>query len=170
MNCPVCKGALRPIDYEGVCIHTCDACGGEFLGSSEMRHVVGTREERFPADLRQELDTQTPTPGLASDEPDRQLCCPSCATEMTLINYCNDTGVHVDRCPSCEGVWLDQEELERIQILVERWADQAPEQIRAIAGDLETARHRAAEQTSATFHGSRFSFVNALINRVLDAA
>ena len=89
---------------------------------------------------------------------------------MMLLNYLGDTGVHLDRCPACHGLWLDHQELERVQVLVERWADDAPEQIRSIAGQLEEAREQAARETTGVFQASRFSLVNALINRILDAA
>jgi Zn-finger nucleic acid-binding protein len=35
--------------------------------------------------------------------------CPSCDAPMTVLDYA-DTGVHVDYCDSCRGVWLDQGE------------------------------------------------------------
>jgi hypothetical protein len=53
---------------------------------------------------------------------------------------------------------------------MERWADEAPQQLQAIAGKLEVARREVAEQTNDAFTGSRFAFVNALINRLLDVA
>ena len=70
----------------------------------------------------------------------------------------------------CGGVWLDRNELEHIQILTERWADEAPQQLQQVAGQLEAARRDAAEQANDGFAGSRFAFINALINRLLDAA
>ncbi len=170
MNCPVCRTQLSALTYEGVNIHTCNSCGGEFIGGSEMSHIVRTRDERFPAELRAELASQTPTAGISAGEDKRDLDCPACSGTMQLINFAMDTGVHVDRCADCNGLWLDQEELERIQVLVEQWADNAPQKIQSIARDLETARRDAAESTAGSFNGSRFSFVNALINRILDAA
>ena len=37
--------------------------------------------------------------------------CPKCHTEMVTKNY---EGIEVDRCPSCEGIFLDPGELEHI--------------------------------------------------------
>ncbi len=53
---------------------------------------------------------------------------------------------------------------------MERWADEAKPRIKALAGKLETARRDAADNATGSFSGSRFAFVNALINRLLDAA
>ena len=89
---------------------------------------------------------------------------------MRVVNYGGDSGVFVDRCERCQGIWLDQQELEKIQLLTEQWADEAPQQLRALSSELETARQAAAAQTNSAFSGSRFAFVNAVINRLLDAA
>ena len=86
---------------------------------------------------------------------------------MVVTNYGGNSGVYVDRCPGCGSLWLDQQQLEKIQVLMEKWADEAPHELAKIAGKLEAARRRAAPKG---FEGSRFAFVNALINRLLDAA
>ena len=48
------------------------------------------------------------------------------------------------------------------------WADQPGR--RTVQGTLEHARVQAASSSANAFRGSRFSFVNAVINRLLDAA
>ena len=170
MKCPSCDETMRPISYEGVAVHTCDACGGEFIGPAEMAHIIAAREQRFTPELDEAMGEFTPIFGLVASETERLLDCPVCETPMTVINFGGDTGVHVDRCGACQGLWLDLEELEKVQILMERWQDAAPAQLGAIAADLEIARRRAVESARAQFGASRFSFVNALINRLLDAA
>ncbi|MHC4415163.1 MAG: zf-TFIIB domain-containing protein [Planctomycetota bacterium] len=169
MQCPQCSSALASLTYEGVPIHTCNACGGEFIGGQELAHIVHTRQEQFDPELKELLAERTPRFGVP-EEARRTLCCPACGEPMVVVSYGGDSGIFVDRCDSCDGLWLDHEELERIQVLQERWADEAPQQLRDIAGQLEMARQRAAQSTNAAFAGSRFAFVNALINRFLDAA
>jgi Zn-finger nucleic acid-binding protein len=170
MQCPICDSPLQPIDYEGVTIDVCESCGGEFLDADELGHIVLVREMTFPDDARATLADRAPAFGTPIDERRRQVGCPKCGSAMTTINYCGDTGVFVDRCECCGGFWLDADELEQIQILQEDWQDKAPDQIKALAGDLEKARQRVAARSSRAFSGSRFAFVNALINRILDAA
>jgi Zn-finger nucleic acid-binding protein len=170
MNCPQCNAPMREIEYEAVLIRTCDGCGGEFIGPGELTHIVRTREECFPEAEDMNLDTIKPQFGVPPSETHRKLDCPACGGAMAVVNYGGDSGIYVDRCEGCGGIWLDHDELENIQILSEHWADSAPAQIGAIAGKLEHARREAAQASSAKFAGSRFSFVNALINRLLDAA
>ena len=40
-----------------------------------------------------------------------ELLCPTDGTELRRIER---TGVHVDACPTCRGVWLDRGELDKI--------------------------------------------------------
>jgi Zn-finger nucleic acid-binding protein len=162
---------MREVEYEGVMVRTCEGCGGEFIGADELAHVIRTREERFGSAMRDDVSPHhRPRFGVPDAEMRRTLQCPACHGAMAVCNYCGDTGIYVDRCDRCGGMWLDCEELETIQILTERWADSAPEQMRAIASELEEARRRAANAGNNAFAGSRFAFVNAIINRVLDAA
>jgi Zn-finger nucleic acid-binding protein len=39
------------------------------------------------------------------------MSCPSCGSELVGIER---SGVHIDACRSCRGVWLDRGELDRI--------------------------------------------------------
>lgn len=39
------------------------------------------------------------------------LLCPNCNASMTNVNR---SGVELDMCPTCRGVWLDRGELEKI--------------------------------------------------------
>ncbi len=169
MKCPQCSSPLEATTYEDVLIHACNGCGGEMIVGDGLGHIVRTRQERFSSELKRALSERKPTFGVPSNM-QRALCCPGCGEPMKVISYGGDTGIFVDRCESCDATWLDHEELERIQVLHERWSDEAPQQLQAIGTELEEARRRAASRASKAFAGSRFAFINALINRFLDAA
>ena len=170
MNCPCCNTRLETIEYEGVSINTCPGCKGEFIDPTELSHIVRAREERFAPDVLSSVADRTPVFGVPSDDRTRTLECPACQSHMQVLNYATDTGISIDRCEGCGGVWLDDQELENVQALLELWADRAAEQIMQIAPQLEEARQSAETRASGTFDGSRFAFVNALINRILDTA
>ena len=40
---------------------------------------------------------------------------------MKRHNYASNSGITIDRCGAGHGVWLDSEEIERVQSFVERW-------------------------------------------------
>lgn len=170
MNCPACTSTLRTLEYEGVSVETCDGCGGEFVQGSELSHIVKVRETRFAEPMRSALAFKAPVFGVADIDATTRFCCPACRIPMNPINYAGDSGVIVDRCGGCGGMWLEHAELEKIQILLEKWEDSAPSQIRGAAAELRRAQEEAEKGASAAFRGSRFSFVNAIVNRFLDAA
>ena len=171
MQCPSCQHAMRDAEYENVLIRTCDGCGGEFVEADALAHIVNTREQRFPAATdRSDLAAQKPVFGVPAAERRRVLDCPVCENAMDVGNYGGDSGIFVDRCSGCGGVWLDRDELENVQMLMESWADEATSKLQALSTELEHARREAAEAVSESFTGSRFAFVNAIVNRVLDAA
>lgn len=170
MNCPACTHTLRSCQYEGVQIDTCDGCGGEFLSSEGMGQIIRVRDQRFSEPERSQLAHRKPVFGIADADATTRFCCPACRVPMNPINYAGDSGVVVDRCPSCAGLWLDHSELEKVQILLERWQDESPGKIQAAAAELHRARDESARSASKAFNASRFSFANAVVNRLLDAA
>lgn len=170
MRCPNCRGAMTPAEYEGVKIHPCDHCGGEFVGAGEIAHIVRVREAKFDAGIEAQVAGVKPTYGLAPGSCHRRLACPACGEEMMPANYAVDSGIIVDSCRGCGGNWLDSGELEKVQALLERWEDEAPMRVARIGPELERARRAAAGSVERTFGASRFAFVNAIINRLLDAA
>ena len=56
--------------------------------------------------------------------------CPKCDVETKTETY---EGVQIDRCPICEGVWLDDGEIR--QIIRERERKFTDEEIRAVVGE-----------------------------------
>lgn len=53
----------------------------------------------------------SPTPRPAPSPAPAALCCPRCAER--LVTY-ERSGIHVDQCPECRGMFLDRGELERL--------------------------------------------------------
>lgn len=167
MNCPHCSTDLQSLAYEGVSILTCAECGGEFIAAEQMSHILRIRDQGFDASIVSAAAAARPSFAAPPREA-RSLCCPACHGTTDSVNYCGDTGVFVDRCRVCAGLWLDQSELERIQSILEHWEDAAPDQRRAVAPEIRKAREAALRK--GVFDGSRFAFVNAIVNRILDAA
>ncbi len=170
MHCPGCNQPLRTVEYEGVKIETCDCCGGEFVSGEEMGHIVRTREQLFTPEQVEAIAGREPVFGVSDVDATTRFMCPCCRAPMNPINFAGDTGVVVDRCPSCSGLWLENSELEKIQILLEKWEQAAPQKLKGAAARLREARAQAAARTGKVFRGSRFSFINAMVNRLLDAA
>ncbi len=170
MNCPSCSAPLKEIHFEGVKLHSCDGCGGEFVTPEALAHIVNTRDEKFTPAMRKTVAGRKPVAGIPADMPLRKMTCPACGSKTTTMNYAVDTGVCVDRCDVCGGIWLDKDELEHIQIILEQAEDAFPTKMTAAQRELQKAKEQASSQTSGAFEASRLSFVNAIVNRFLDAA
>lgn len=167
MKCPSCQQSLQTIDYEGIAIDLCDGCGGHWLDSGELRHIVKAREVRFDPESRRAAVAATKVPGIALEDVDQTSICPKCDVEMTPVNYGGDSGIIIDRCDTCRGVWLQQGELEKTQMVVESWEDNLPDDLARHRAALRKIEVETGAQGAAT--PSRFGFVNAAINGIVDA-
>lgn len=80
------------------------------------------REEEYMArmefDRKKRLEAQK-SPQVDAAEAKRirelhYLKCPKCGMDMIEIDY---KDIKVDKCPGCDGVWLDAGEMERVAAL-----------------------------------------------------
>ena len=59
--------------------------------------------------LREELDKKRADQSKEQRKEAHWMKCPKCGSELEELNYQN---VMIDKCPDCNGIWLDQGELE----------------------------------------------------------
>lgn len=170
MRCPACDSTLSTVTYEGVAIETCNACGGCWLDAEELGRIVTLREQRFTAAQRSAIDTAGQLPGIPVQDIERDIVCPGCNASTGPINYGGDTGIIIDRCPQCRGIWLDVGELEHIQMLVEAWKANLPEDLRTYGPLLDgvAAELEAGNQVTVSTLPLVARFINAAINGILD--
>jgi len=166
MQCPGCPATMRTISYEGIQIETCPSCEGEWLDGGELRHIVRARETRFNEQERRAVAAAVKITPVDLMDADRNLVCPKCGGLTDARNYGGDSGIIVDRCPECHGIWLDGRELEKIQMLVEGWEDGLPDDLKQFAPRLRQIEREV--EHAARVNVSRFRFVNTLINGILD--
>jgi Zn-finger nucleic acid-binding protein len=167
MQCPRCGEQLCAVDYEGVEVETCPGCKGEWLDAEELKKIVHTVEETFPENQVAALDAINESVFRIDESPGNELKCPKCPdAELNRFNYAATSGVALDKCPDCGGVWLDHDELEHVQILVEEWGKKLEED-RATYGELlEKTRQEVEAKMDDAVSVSRFGFVNAVLRGV----
>lgn len=116
MQCPKCTVEMQAELYEGVNVDRCPQCRGVWLGDEELRTIINTREKHFTpeqvAQIKAELKAHH-TDAVSES----QLLCPQCHAVMTKAE---SSGVLLDRCPQQDGIWLDNGELEKLQIIAEQ--------------------------------------------------
>lgn len=127
MKCPKCNVELKEILYEGVTVDTCPSCEGEWLDKNDISTIIDARTVVFTNDEIDKVKGVREPVVVQIMQPLKPVLCPRCNIQMKQINYSYSTGIIVDRCPRCEGIWLGKDELEHIQIVMEGLAKKMPE-------------------------------------------
>lgn len=101
--CPHCALPLVGYELKGVEIDHCPNCGGTWLDSGELDHLLefegapkGTFSEALVGNLASRIDRRR---------------CPRCRRRMAIVRLEGDPAVHIDRCTDGHGLWFDRGEL-----------------------------------------------------------
>lgn len=110
MNCPACHHKLTRLKAGSVWLDACHGgCGGIWFDADELEKTnrLKSRAQDWLKILRD--------PAVTVDEARARKCprCKNAKLERQLFSL--GTGVEMDCCPKCGGVWLDVGELETIQ-------------------------------------------------------
>lgn len=108
MKCPRCQTELQTRPTDGVEIDECPSCQGIWFDNDELRRV----KDETDNDLNWmdfELWKHEDRFRIAA----KPIDCPKCEVAMVAIDY-DETGVEIDFCTKCRGVWLDAGEFEKI--------------------------------------------------------
>jgi Zn-dependent protease with chaperone function/Zn-finger nucleic acid-binding protein len=127
-RCPVCAAALQPLSYEGATVLACRTCGGRLVGETEVGRIIARREMGFTAGQERIADQVFAQGNLLRRMVQQQraaflanlVTCPTCGRTMTRRHYNYAYAVAVDVCEICGVFWFDKDELEVLQILIER--------------------------------------------------
>lgn len=109
MNCPLCKVPMQQINISGVVIDECDNCHGLWFDSHEL-----SRLDELHEGSGEDLDRILSYP-RAGDSRREPLTCPRCTMKMKQRNYFYRSGINIDECYGCGGIWLDAGELRAIR-------------------------------------------------------
>jgi Zn-finger nucleic acid-binding protein len=95
--CPKCAAVLAYVRREGQLLEVCTKCRGVWFDPGELTLLI---------EVYRKLDDQEGVPSGVS--------CPRCRGELRELPF-PGTKVMVDRCPGCQGIWLDGGELEALK-------------------------------------------------------
>jgi len=117
MLCPHCKIKLNSAILHNTEIDYCPVCLGLWFEEDELRWAKDEKDK----DLRW-LDID-----LWKNKKDFKISrgirlCPSCRLPLYEVYY-GDSGVIVDVCNLCHGIWLDRAEFKKIIIWLKEKAD-----------------------------------------------
>ncbi|ACL05341.1 hypothetical protein Dalk_3653 [Desulfatibacillum aliphaticivorans] len=107
MNCPACGIPLEEERTSSYRIFQCPKCKGGWFDPGELvSYVKVTDAGKAPLylDFSSRLNTSTYPRERPGPE---QRPCPRCEASLEEANYAYNSNIMVDKCPACEGVWLD---------------------------------------------------------------
>lgn len=111
MRCPNCGTGMDEVTIAGVAVDFCAAgCRGLFFDNRELERMDQTHEAAEDPTLQSIL-----ADGRERDERSAPLVCPRCEIKMRRHAYALGTGIHIDRCYGCNGIWLDKGELAAVR-------------------------------------------------------
>ncbi len=117
IQCLSCGSTMKEVMYEGVNIDRCPDCGATWLDWKELGPIIERQKKEFPEEKRvASLQERGQDPSS-----DKAHSCPSCGKRMEKFQYAVNSGVYLDRCPDRCGLWLDEGELEKVQVVMEEY-------------------------------------------------
>jgi Zn-finger nucleic acid-binding protein len=134
MICPRCGLELQLMTLVDVPVHECTQCHGVWFERGELEQ---TADQTAP-DLAW-MDFEMWKDQELFNVAESALACPADGQGMAAIHY-GDTGVVVDHCVKCGGVWLDAGEFENLIHALKDEAAAMP-----ASTYVKTALHEATE-------------------------
>ncbi|MBN1419351.1 MAG: M48 family metalloprotease [Planctomycetes bacterium] len=122
-DCPRCHQPLVRAEFEGAPVERCPFCRGHLLPRDQVKRVIARRERTdFPEEAHRLADNIPRVPPTRADRASAEaaLCCPGCGETMGQEVYSYAYPIPIDRCSRCRLEWYDRNELEAIQIVIER--------------------------------------------------
>ena len=118
MKCLRCDSVELEVQPRGegadvIEVDVCPSCRGVWLDASELAKI----DDNFFVDIEaMELEK---TDASAADG---ELSCPRCppGTALDKVRPRGMRSLIVDRCPACQGFWLDRGELEKVRDLSDK--------------------------------------------------
>lgn len=108
-DCPICKKPLFEENLKDQLIDRCPDCMGIYFDKGELDSIL--RIVRYYNEVKldeEDLDM------ISQPERERRIICPADKIEM---EKCQMGDLVFDRCPECEGIWLDGGEISALKLL-----------------------------------------------------
>ena len=109
MNCPDCQSELKVANLKGINIHECLKCKGKWFERNELIQAKDKADEGLRWLDFDPFGKDAEKLSIGSDGKQ----CPQCAKKMQSLTF-SQSKIIVDKCQSCEGVWLSHGELAKI--------------------------------------------------------
>ncbi len=130
MKCPFNEVDLVKEMYEGVELDKCPKCRGLWLDPGELERIQRTQEVDYSSRLQEAVNAAAAAYNHERQLQEQALACPACGVTMEKQEHGFNKWVVIDFCPGCRGIWLDEGELEALELYYEQEHARHPEMTR----------------------------------------
>ncbi len=114
MLCPACKSVMTRTTSHGCPIRYCIECRGVWVSGEVLSKLVQILSWQVkPAESKKQIPFKTINV-TCPHQLQQTKTCPECELAMQPFNYAYDSNIILDRCSTCNGVWLDPGELIKV--------------------------------------------------------
>jgi uncharacterized protein len=166
MKCPRCSSILNPVEYDGQIVESCSNCKGEWLHAGELQKLVEHHDEVFTPEEIASLAAVDKEIFTAEKDDHDELNCPVCENvQMEHFNYADTSGVILHKCLECDGIWMDKDQLTKIEELVDGWKADLNQDAQKYGSVLQKIDDEEQKELNKAVSISRFGFVNGFLRR-----
>lgn len=159
--CPRCHVPLIAEEHGDIVMERCDQCGGRWMTPDDLAAVLEL--------IRLPVEGEAVRTSIDLTDVQEDAVCPHCGVPMQPFNYAGDSGIILDKCHTCSGLWLDKDKLERVLAAVSASEQDLDRDIKRFSADLHEAevRQDALEQHDGSPQTDPLAAV--LISRIADS-
>ena len=164
--CPCCQEPLTVKNFYGVEVDTCsiNACGTwfDYLEMDAVAHSADLAE--IDTAFEGEFKARPPIEAIKNDKPYR---CPHHKIVMNRYEWSYGSGIVLDSCPECNGIWADAGELEAYTAAVIKAETEKPEMTFAIKGELDLAESQVNRQLDESYQKFALGIISRRMVRLM---
>ncbi len=118
LSCPGCKNPLKQSNNKGVRVDECENCKGIWFDEGELK-AARDNTDKYLRWLDFVIFEEKPGK-YSTSESNRQ--CIRCEEKLRTLTFMHSKVV-IDACPKCKGIWLDNQEFQKIIKYLEKLID-----------------------------------------------
>jgi len=166
MNCPRCQAVLGVVEYDGEQVQVCPNCKGEWLSSGELQKILQHHDEVFTPEEIASIQGVNQEVLTAEANDHDELNCPQCdGIQMEHFNYGDTSGIILHKCLQCNGIWMDNDQLLKVEELVDGWKSYLNQDMANYGPVLRKIELAEDAEIDKDVSISRFGFVNTFLRK-----
>lgn len=116
MKCPRDQQPLKTLNLKTITVDVCTECHGVWFDGGEFKRLVelfmlGRYDQDFSRWQKLAKNEIAPSAEFWRED---NIYCDRDGALLRKHFFAGDSGIGIDNCPSCDGFWLDGEEVDRL--------------------------------------------------------